>query len=354
MYKSIFRPLFFRFSPEAIHHVVAGGLNSFFKIPGSRQGARALFNVDDPLLGREVFGLKFKNPVGVAAGFDKQATMYNELARLGFGFVEIGTVTPKPQPGNLKPRLFRLPKDKALINRMGFNNIGVDEAVKNLKRRRPDIIIGGNIGKNTATPNKTAINDYVICFEKLFDHVDYFVVNVSCPNISDLHELQDQDHLMQILGKLQQINLAMSAPKPILLKVSPDLNNGQLDEVIDIVKHTNIAGVVATNTTITRNGLTTAENRLKEIGNGGLSGRPIRERATEVIRYLSEKSDRAFPIIGVGGIFTAEDAIEKLEAGADLVQVYTGFIYEGPFIAKKINKALLNRMKKSRETVKKS
>jgi dihydroorotate dehydrogenase len=281
--------------------------------------------------------------VGIAAGFDKQAELYNELSNFGFGFIEIGTVTPKGQPGNPKPRLFRLPPDKALINRMGFNNGGVNNAVKNLKKRKTHVVVGGNIGKNTLTPNSEAINDYVFCFEELFDFVDYFVVNVSCPNITDLHELQDQDSLVKILGKIQEINHTKIQPKPVLLKVSPDLNNKQLDEVIEIVRLTGIDGVVATNTTVSRQNLQTDDVRIKEIANGGLSGKPISDRSTEVIRYLAEKSGKAFPIIGVGGIFTPEDAIEKLNAGADLVQVYTGFIYEGPFIAKKINKALIKK-----------
>lgn len=341
MYKFIVRPLLFRFQPETIHHWVVRGLKLFFKIPGKSWFVKKISRIESPLLEREVFGLKFKNPVGIAAGFDKQAELYNELANFGFGFVEIGTITPKPQPGNPKPRLFRLPKDKALINRMGFNNIGVDEAVKNLKNRKTDIIIGGNIGKNTATPNDQAVRDYVYCFEKLFDWVDYFVVNVSCPNITDLHELQDQKSLMEILNSLQTINKSKPHPKPILLKVSPDLNNRQLDEVIEIVRDSGINGVVATNTTITRNNLTTDPETIKQIANGGLSGKPIKDRSTEVIRYLAEKSGKAFPIIGVGGIFTPEDAIEKLNAGADLVQVYTGFIYEGPLIARRINKKLI-------------
>jgi dihydroorotate dehydrogenase len=298
--------------------------------------------VESPKLEREVFGLKFKNPVGIAAGFDKQALMYNELANLGFGFVEVGTVTPLSQPGNPKPRLFRLPQDNALINRMGFNNVGVIKAVKNLKKRKTKIIIGGNIGKNTATPNSDAVSDYEYCFRQLINYVDYFVVNVSCPNITNLRELQDQDSLMKILGKLQEINLTNQKPKPVLLKVSPDLNNQQLDEVIEIVQKTGIAGVVATNTSISRNGLKTAPERIKTIANGGLSGIPLKDRSTEVIRYLAQKSGKTFPIIGVGGIFTPEDAIEKLEAGADLVQVYTGFIYEGALIAKKINKKILS------------
>lgn len=341
MYKSLVRPLLFNLPPETIHHMVVSGLKASFSIPGISSLANSLSGVSDARLSKEVFGLRFKNPVGIAAGFDKQAVMYNQLANLGFGFVEVGTVTPLGQPGNPKPRLFRLPKDQALVNRMGFNNIGVDAAVENLKKRKTDIIIGGNIGKNTATPNEKAIDDYVVCFEKLFDYVDYFVVNVSCPNVTDLRELQDQDKLLAILNRLQSINHENPVTKPILLKVSPDLNNQQLDEVIDIVSETGIDGVVATNTTIAREGLTTPAHKVKEIGNGGLSGKPIRERATEVIKYLSEKSGKAFPIIGVGGIFTPEDAIEKLEAGADLVQVYTGFIYEGPLIAKRINSAIL-------------
>lgn len=341
MYKSVFRPLFFKLKPETIHHIVVLGLRSFFRIPGFSGLTRRVASVSDKSLEKEVFGLHFKNPLGIAAGFDKQAEMYNQLANLGFGFVEIGTITPKGQPGNPQPRLFRLPKDQSLINRMGFNNIGVDEAVKNLKKRKTDIILGGNIGKNTATPNNKAVDDYVYCFDKLFDYVDYFVVNVSCPNVTDLRELQDQEKLIEILSRLQAINQAKNSPKPILLKVSPDLNNQQLDEVIEIVAETKIDGVVATNTTLTRDKLITPPKVVEQIGNGGMSGKAIRDRATEVIRYLSQKSNKAFPIIGVGGIFTSEDAIEKLEAGADLVQVYTGFVYEGPFIAKKILSGLL-------------
>ncbi len=344
MYKSVFRLVFFWFSPESVHHFVAGSLKIVFKIPFTGWLVNKFTQVNDPRLEREVFGLKFKNPVGIAAGFDKQAEIYNELSNLGFGFIEIGTITPKSQTGNPKPRLFRLLRDKALINRMGFNNGGVDNAIKNLKKRKTKVIVGGNIGKNTLTPNSEAINDYVFCFEQLFDFVDYFVVNVSCPNVSYLRELQDQDSLMEILGKIQQINLAKPRPKPILLKVSPDLNNQQLDEVIEIVKQTKIHGVVATNTTVSRENLITDEATIKKIANGGLSGKPITARSTEIIRYLAQKSGNAFPIVGVGGIFTAEDAIEKLDAGADLVQVYTGFIYEGPFIAKKINKAILKKM----------
>jgi dihydroorotate dehydrogenase len=341
MYRHLLRPLLFRLDPERIHHLVASGLQLTGKIPGANYFIKNITSVAHPLLEREVFGLKFRNPVGVAAGFDKQASLYNQLAHLGFGFVEIGTITPRPQPGNPKPRLFRLPADQALINRMGFNNIGADQAVANLKKRKTDIVIGGNIGKNTATPNDKAVDDYAECFRKLFDYVDYFVVNVSCPNITDLGELQDQDKLMLILNRLQQMNHDQSKSKPILLKISPDLNDRQLDEVIDIVAQTKIDGVVAVNTTITRNNLITPENRVKQIANGGLSGKPLRDRATEVIRYLAQKSDKAFPIIGAGGIFTPDDAIEKLLAGADLLQVYTGFVYEGPLIARNINRQLV-------------
>ncbi len=343
MYKAIVRPLLFLFPPETVHHMVFGVLSLFFKVPGKKWFVKKCCDISDPALERNLFGLNFKNPVGIAAGFDKQAALYNHLPDFGFGFVEIGTITPRPQSGNPKPRLFRLPIDKALINRMGFNNIGVEDAVKKLSGRSTKAVIGGNIGKNTATPNHKAVDDYIYCFEKLFDHVDYFVVNVSCPNITDLRELQDQDSLTEILVRLQQLNNARPQRKPILLKVSPDLNQQQLDEVIQIVEATAIDGVVATNTTITRNNLVTRQEEIMQIGNGGLSGKPLKDRSTEVIRYLSEKSGKAFPIIGVGGIFTPEDAIEKIEAGADLVQVYTGFIYEGPSIAKNINKRILGK-----------
>lgn len=344
MYKSLIRPLFFRIDPEKAHHLVTCMLSFVFKIPRIPALARSLTSVNDPRLERTVFGLKFKNPVGIAAGFDKNAAYFNNLANLGFGFIEVGTVTPKGQTGNPKPRMFRLPVDNGLINRMGFNNHGLENAISNLKKRKTKAIIGGNLGKNTLTPNDVAVEDYVKLFEGLFDHVDYFVVNVSCPNLSDLHELQDQDSLMEILNRLQKINKQKPKPKPILLKISPDLNNAQLDEVIEIVAQTKIDGVVAVNTTITRNNLNTPSEKIKNIANGGLSGEPIKNRATEVIRYLSEKSGKAFPIIGVGGISTPEDAIEKLNAGADLLQVYTGFIYEGPMIARKINKRILKEL----------
>lgn len=341
MYKLIIKPILFKFYAEDVHHFVKNSLKIGFSIPGIKQLVRAYYNVNDPRLEKEIFGIRFKNPVGISAGFDKNAEMYNDLAELGFGHIEIGTVTPIAQEGNPKPRIFRLPKDKALINRMGFNNGGIELAVKNLKKRRTKAIIGGNLGKNSSTPNTTAVNDYKAVFEGLFDHVDYFVVNVSCPNVTNLCELQDQDFLEEILFSVQELNQKKSNPKPILLKVAPDLNPQQLDEVIDIVSKTKIDGVIATNTTVSRENLISDH---ETIGNGGMSGAPLKNKSTEVIRYLATKSNKAFPIIGVGGIFTAEDAIEKLEAGADLVQVYTGFIYEGPGIARRINKAILKKM----------
>lgn len=296
----------------------------------------ALYEVKDPRLEREVFGLRFKNPVGLAAGLDKDAKLYKELSNLGFGFIEIGTLTPKGQEGNPKKRLFRLQGDSALINRMGFNNGGVVEAVERLKKNN-GVLIGGNIGKNKITPNEEATKDYEICFDALYDYVDYFVVNVSSPNTPNLRALQDKEPLTELLQTLQHKNQSKAKQKPILLKIAPDLTDEQLLDIIDIVKETRIAGVIATNTTISRDGLV-SENK-KETG--GLSGKPLTKRSTEVIRFLSEKSNKAFPIIGVGGIHTPEDAIEKLEAGASLIQLYTGFIYEGPGLIKAINKKIL-------------
>jgi len=346
LYRSIIRPLLFRMDAEHTHHFVSILLKVAFILPGLSWCFRHVFTVKHPALEREVFGLKFPNPVGVAAGFDKNATLFNELSGLGFGFVEIGTVTPKAQAGNPKPRLFRLPADQGLINRMGFNNLGLPQAIHRLKKRNTHALIGGNLGKNTLTPNIKAVEDYANLFEGLFDWVDYFVVNVSCPNISDLRELQDQDALLEILMRLQEINLRKASPKPILLKISPDLNKQQLDEVIEIVKETKIAGVVAINTSISRNTLTTSAGRIQSIGKGGLSGKPLKKKALELVQYLSEHSNKAFSIVGVGGIFNAEDALAMLDAGADLVQVYSGFIYEGPFLAKRINKAILRRYTK--------
>lgn len=338
MYKQLIRPILFCFDPEAVHHFTFSAVRIANKIPGFSSLFKSLYEVNDKRLEREVFGLKFKNPVGLAAGFDKDAKLYQELSNFGFGFIEIGTLTPKGQDGNPKQRLFRLKEDSGIINRMGFNNGGVEEAVKRLKKNK-GVLIGGNIGKNKVTPNEEAVKDYEICFNALFDYVDYFVVNVSSPNTPNLRALQDKEPLTQLLQTLQNLNNTKSAPKPILLKIAPDLTDEQLLDIIDIVKETKIAGVIATNTTISREGL----QSINRIEAGGLSGKPLTKRSTEVIRFLSEKSNKAFPIIGVGGIHTAEDAIEKLEAGASLVQLYTGFIYEGPALVKAINKKILEK-----------
>ena len=339
MSKLLIRPILFCFDPEKVHYFTFSTIRFLSKIPGFPSLFRALYEVKDSRLETEVFGLKFKNPVGLAAGFDKDATLYKEFSNFGFGFIEIGTLTPKGQEGNPKKRLFRLKADQAIINRMGFNNGGVQEAVERLKKNN-GVLIGGNIGKNKLTPNEQATSDYEICFDALFDYVDYFVVNVSSPNTPNLRALQDKEPLTQLLQTLENKNLAKPKQKPILLKIAPDLTDEQLLDIIDIVKETKIAGVIATNTTLSREGLQ-SENKVET---GGLSGKPLKSRSTEVIRFLSEKSNKAFPIIGVGGIHSAEDAIEKLEAGASLVQIYTGFIYEGPALVKAINKKILERL----------
>lgn len=341
MYKSLVRPLLFLFDPEKIHHFVFSLLKLKGKIPGFRWILSTFFVKEDPRHEKEVFGIRFKNRVGLAAGFDKDARLIDELACFGFGFIEIGTLTPKPQPGNEKPRLFRLPADQALINRMGFNNQGVLAAVERLKKRKSTVIVGGNIGKNKVTPNENALEDYAYCFEALYEYVDYFVVNVSSPNTPGLRELQEKEPLRKLLSYVKALSLAKPKQKPVLLKIAPDLSNEQLDDVIDILKETKTDGVIATNTTIAREGLSTEQQTLAQIGNGGLSGKPLAARSTEVIRYLRTKLGPQYPIIGVGGIMTAEDAVEKLTAGADLIQLYTGFVYEGPAIVRRINKAIL-------------
>ena len=340
MYKVLLRPILFCFDPEKVHYFTFN-LVRFMHRLGLGGLFRSIYSVSHSSLERELFGIKFKNPVGLAAGFDKDAVLYNELANFGFGFIEIGTLTPKPQDGNPKKRLFRLKQDKAIINRMGFNNKGVAAAVNRLKKRRTTIIIGGNIGKNKITPNAQAVQDYISSFNALFDYVDYFVVNVSSPNTPNLRALQDKEPLTELLLTLMQQNAAKNKPKPILLKIAPDLTNEQLLDIIEIVNTTKIDGVIATNTTIAREPLTTNSTSVQEIGNGGLSGKPLGKRSTEVIRFLAQESNNAFPIIGVGGIHSAEDALEKIEAGASLVQLYTGFIYEGPALIKRINKALI-------------
>lgn len=341
MYKFLIRPLFFKFDPEKIHHFTFSLIRFLHRI-GLGGVFRSIYKLENPKLERELFGLQFPNPIGLAAGFDKDAKLYKELSNLGFGFIEIGTVTPKPQDGNEKPRLFRLKNDAAIINRMGFNNGGVAEAVERLKTNplqghKNRVLIGGNIGKNKITPNEEAVNDYIICFDALFDYVDYFVVNVSSPNTPNLRALQEKKPLTDLLQTLQDKNNLKQKRKPILLKIAPDLTEEQLLDIIDIVATTKIDGVIATNTTISREGLT-SDNKNEM---GGLSGKPLTKRSTEVIRFLSQKSNKAFPIIGVGGIHSAKDALEKLDAGADLIQLYTGFIYEGPGLIKEINKAIL-------------
>ncbi|UPQ74816.1 quinone-dependent dihydroorotate dehydrogenase [Chryseobacterium nepalense] len=339
MYKSLIRPILFKFDPEEVHHFTFAMLKNFGFIT-------KLFlpkPIEDKRLEREVFGLKFKNPVGLAAGFDKNAVLFNELGDLGFGFVEIGTVTPRAQAGNPKKRLFRLIEDGGIINRMGFNNDGLEAAIEKLKGNKGKIIIGGNIGKNTDTTPENYTQDYLECFEGLHPYVDYFVLNVSCPNVGSHAKLEDVEYLRELITEVKKINQSKAVQKPILLKIAPDLNNNQLDEIIDLIAETKIDGIVVSNTSVNREGLKTSPEVLAQIGNGGLSGKPIRERSTKMIKYLSDKSNRSFPIIGVGGIHSAKDALEKLDAGATLVQLYTGFIYEGPELINDINKALLTR-----------
>ena len=336
MYRYLIKPILFFGDPEWIHYFVFSLIRWMHKIPGVPFLVRALYQVHHSKLEKELFGIRFKNPVGLAAGFDKDARLYRELSNFGFGFIEIGTLTPKPQPGNPKKRLFRLPQDGGLINRMGFNNDGVDAAIPRLKKNK-NIIIGGNIGKNKITPNEKAVDDYTYCFKALYPYVDYFVVNVSSPNTPNLRALQEKKPLTDLLNSLQKLNQATEKPKPILLKIAPDLTDEQLLDIIDIVRTTKTAGVIATNTTLSRKGLQSPN----QSESGGLSGKPLTNRSTEVIRFLSKKSKKAFPIIGVGGIHDSKDAIEKINAGADLVQLYTGFVYEGPGVVKWINKALI-------------
>ncbi|MCH2230380.1 MAG: quinone-dependent dihydroorotate dehydrogenase [Crocinitomicaceae bacterium] len=344
MYK-IIRFFLFQFDPEKIHYFTAKLIRITLSIPGMKWIWSKRYCIQDETLERELFGLKFSNPVGLAAGFDKNATMFNDLAYCGFGFIEIGTVTPKGQDGNPKPRLFRIKEDSGLINRMGFNNAGLAEAVEALKKNKRKVIIGGNIGKNTNTSPDGYTSDYLECFAELHPYVDYFVLNVSCPNVSSHAKLEDVDYLRELISEVQRVNASKEIQRPVLLKIAPDLNNQQLDEIIDLVAQTTIDGVIAANTSVNRSELKTSESRLEEIGNGGLSGKPVTAKSTRVIKYLSSHSNKAFPIIGVGGIHSEKDALEKIEAGADLVQIYTGFIYEGPGLIKRINKAILAKSK---------
>lgn len=343
MYKLIVRPILFCFQPERAHHISFGMLHFFFALPGFKSLMRTLYHHKSESMITTVAGVEFANPVGLAAGFDKNAEFLDILPAFGFGFIEIGTVTPLPQAGNDMPRLFRLVKDKALINRMGFNNDGADRIVERLKKRPKGLVVGGNIGKNKVTPNENAVDDYVICFEKLFDYVDYFVVNVSSPNTPDLRALQDKGPLTEILSTLMSMNLAKTNPKPIFLKIAPDLNESQLLDIVEIVQETKIAGVIATNTTISRANLTTDAQVIERIGLGGVSGAPVRAMSTSVIQFLHDKSGGKFPIIGVGGIYSPQDAQEKLDSGASLIQVYTGFVYEGPGLIKRILKGIQSR-----------
>ncbi|WP_067150674.1 quinone-dependent dihydroorotate dehydrogenase [Pseudotamlana agarivorans] len=343
MYKLLLRPLFFLFDPEKIHHFTFSLIKISSKIPGVSAIFRGLYMTEDKRLERQLFGLTFKNPVGLAAGFDKNAVLYNELANFGFGFIEIGTVTPKGQAGNPKKRLFRLKEDQGIINRMGFNNEGLEAAIAQLKKNQGKLIIGGNIGKNTSTKPEDYTKDYLECFNALHPYVDYFVLNVSCPNVGSHAKLNDKDYLLELIGAVQKANKTFEKQKPIVLKIAPDLNNVQLDEIIEIVNQTQLDGVIASNTSTDRSGLKATPEQLETIGNGGLSGQPVKDKSTAVIKYLAEKSNKAFPIIGVGGIHSGADALEKLEAGADLVQIYTGFIYEGPSLIKEINQAILNK-----------
>ena len=339
MYKKIIRPILFLVDPERIHSVINTGMK-VARCVGLGKVMDWCYNPRCLQMETEFCGIKFPNKIGIAAGFDKNAEVYKMLGNMGFGHVEIGTVTPRPQPGNPKPRLFRLPADSALINRMGFNNKGVENAVKNLRRRNHKIVIGGNIGKNSSTPNEKAVYDYLACFQSLYDYVDYISVNVSCPNVTNLRELQGQESLEKILSALAEQRRQKAVYKPILLKISPDLNFQQIDESLVIIERYGIDGVVAANTSTTRDGLKTSEERIKEIANGGLSGLPLRDRSVEIIRYISQKTGGKLPIIGVGGTMSPADAIAKLEAGATLVQVFTGFIYYGPKLAKDVNKAV--------------
>lgn len=341
MYKLFIRPFLFLFDPEKIHYFTFSLIRFLCKIPLMSLILRKIYKIEDKRLERTLFGIKFKNPVGLAAGFDKNAVLYNELANFGFGFIEIGTVTPLGQEGNPKKRLFRLKHDAGIINRMGFNNDGLETVIQQLKKNKGKLIIGGNIGKNTQTSSDLYTRDYELCFKGLHPFVDYFVLNVSCPNVGSHAKLNDKSYLIELISAVQKLNKQELIQKPILLKIAPDLNNNQLDEIIELVAETKIDGVIASNTSVTRNNLKASDQLLKEIGNGGLSGQPIKELSTRVIRYLAQNSNKAFPIIGVGGIHSAQDALDKIEAGADLVQIYTGFIYEGPGLIKEINKALL-------------
>jgi len=340
VYKLLVRPLLFSFDPEWVHYITLNTLKLLNKIPFSSWLFRKIYSYQNSSLEKELFGIKFKNPVGLAAGFDKNGKYIKEMSNLGFGFIEIGTITPKPQPGNPKKRLFRVQNDLAIINRLGINNDGNILCAERLKKNNSDVVIGGNIGKNTTTSNENADTDYIQNFEILHQYVDYFVLNVSCPNVSNFTKLQDVEFLRKLIPQLKKINSSKPKKKPILIKISPDLNQDQLDETIDLILSENLDGIIATNTTTSRNNLKTNKSKIEKIGNGGLSGEPLKNKSTKVIRYISKKTNGNLPIIGVGGIMNPKDALDKIKAGADLIQLYTGFIYEGPSIVKKINQYL--------------
>ncbi|MCO5230594.1 MAG: quinone-dependent dihydroorotate dehydrogenase [Chitinophagales bacterium] len=344
MYSAI-RSALFKLSAENAHHFTLNALSSIANIPGVNALMERMFTIKSKKLHRTFWGIQFPNPIGLAAGLDKNGEVFPEMGNLGFGFVEIGTVTPKGQDGNPSPRLFRVVEDEAIINRMGFNNIGVEEVIRNIKKGRKrhggNVILGGNIGKNKITPNEDANQDYLTCLEALYPYVDYFVVNVSSPNTPNLRALQDKEPLAELLQLLKSSMSNKPRPKPILLKIAPDLNNEQLDDIIEILNSPVIDGIVATNTTISREGLSVNEDTINQIGAGGLSGKPLTKRSTEIVKYIAKNTHK--PIIAVGGIMTVEDAIEKFKAGASLVQLYSGFIYKGPNLVKEINQALINK-----------
>ena len=339
MYKKLLKPILFCIDPERVHEITFFFINLIFKIPFVSSLISKIYSLKNPILETEVFGIKFPNPIGLAAGFDKNAKLYNEFSNFGFGFIEIGTVTPLPQEGNPKKRLFRLVSDEAIINCMGFNNIGLEEVIKRLKYNK-GVIVGGNIGKNKITDFNNSIQDYLICFEKLYPHVNYFAINVSSPNTEKLRDLQQKDLLKNLLEAIQKKNKSYSFPKPVLLKIGPDLSQDQLIDVIEVIKETSIDGIIATNTTLSRDNLTSSKDLVNQ--KGGLSGRPISEKSTNIIKFIHEKSNGSIPIIGVGGIMNPDDAIEKIKAGASLIQIYSGFVYSGPSIVKKINKAIID------------
>lgn len=342
-YKGVIKPLLFLIPAERAHYLGTFIWKLSMRIPGLKHLLIFLFSgPKDSKLHSNLLGLKFSNPIGLAAGFDKDGKNFDSIRHMGFGFVEVGTVTPRPQSGNPRPRLFRLPADSAVINRMGFNNDGVELLKQRLSQKNTDgIILGGNIGKNKDTPNSEAVEDYLACMRELHGLVDYFTINMSSPNTPNLRELQEKKPLSRILSKLQEFNQSQSAPKPILLKIAPDLSWSQLDDIVEIVKLQRLAGIVATNTTISREGLKTDKRQIEQIGNGGLSGAPLSEKSLSIVRYLRKNLDKDHVIVGVGGIMNPNAAKSMFEAGADLVQIYTGLIYEGPALVRQIKISLL-------------